>query len=113
MNNVLELRKRKGMQQKELALLVGVTSATVSEWEHGKKDPSKDRLKKLCEVFETTPSVILGYSPVSEKASSLRMPTDEELLFALFDGVQGITKEDFEDVKKYARFVAQRRQGLL
>ena len=39
MNIVKELRKKKGIQQKELALAVGVAQPTVSEWELNKKEP--------------------------------------------------------------------------
>lgn len=37
MNRVRELRKAKNMQQKELALAIGVSYPTVSEWERQKK----------------------------------------------------------------------------
>lgn len=60
MNIVKELRKRAGIQQKELALIVGVAQPTVSEWELNKKDPSGDRLKKLAEYFNVDELVILG-----------------------------------------------------
>ena len=60
MNIVRELRIKKGIQQKELALELGVSSAAVSNWEKGKSDPSGDRLKKLAEIFDTEPNVILG-----------------------------------------------------
>lgn len=55
-----ELRKRKGIQQKELALIVGVAQPTVSEWELNKKDPSGDRLQKLAEYFGVDELVVLG-----------------------------------------------------
>jgi repressor LexA len=48
------------MQQKELALTVGVAQPTVSEWESNKKDPSGDRLKKLSEIFGVDELVVLG-----------------------------------------------------
>ena len=60
MNIIKELRKKKGVQQKELALVIGVAQPTVSEWESGKKDPSGERLKKLSEYFEVDELVILG-----------------------------------------------------
>ena len=60
MNIVKELRKKKGIQQKELALEIGVSRPTVSEWESGKKDPSGIRLKKLAEYFGVDELVILG-----------------------------------------------------
>ena len=60
MNIVKELRRKKGIQQKELAIEIGVTQPTVSEWESNKKDPSGDRLKRLAEYFGVDELVILG-----------------------------------------------------
>lgn len=115
MNIVRELRESRGMQQKEFAMKIGVSQPTVSEWEHGKKDPSGDRLVKIAELFGITTLEVLGIpiDPSTEEKPKRYFPTDEELRFALFDGAEGITKEDFEDVKKYAKFVAARRQGIL
>lgn len=60
MNIVKELRKQKGIQQKELALEIGVSRPTVSDWESGKKDPSGERLKKLAQFFDVDELTILG-----------------------------------------------------
>lgn len=62
MNNVRELRKSRGIQQKELAIEIGVSNSTVSDWEHGRKNPSGERLRKLADFFDVEPPVILGYS---------------------------------------------------
>ena len=61
MNIVRELRIKKGIQQKELALELGISSAAVSNWEKGKSDPSGKRLKKLAEYFGVDEGFILGY----------------------------------------------------
>ena len=60
MFRIKELRKKKGIQQKELAIEIGVSRPTVSEWESGKKDPSGERLKKLAQYFNVDELVILG-----------------------------------------------------
>ena len=60
LNIVKELRKKAGIQQKELAISIGVSRPTVSEWESNKKDPSGDRLKKLAEFFGVDELMILG-----------------------------------------------------
>ena len=73
MNIVKELRKKKGIQQKELALEIGVSRPTVCEWESNKKDPSGDRLKRLAEYFEVDELVILG------KGSVLYTPDDPKV----------------------------------
>ena len=78
MNIVKELREKAGMQQKELALIVGVSQPTVSDWEHQKKDPSGERLKKLCQLFHVSPWVILCIQAPQEDAVTPNM--DEELM---------------------------------
>ena len=60
MNIIRELRKRADLQQKELAAIVGVSVATVSDWETQKKSPKGERLRKLAEYFNVDPLVILG-----------------------------------------------------
>ena len=107
MNIVKELRKAAGMQQKELAIAVGVSAPTVSEWEHQKKDPSGERLQKLAALFDVTPTVILGAGSGREEAKTV---SDEDIKFALF-GEGDVSDEDYEDVKRYAAFIRSRRDG--
>ena len=64
MNIVKELRERSGLQQKELAIEIGVAQPTISEWEHGKKDPTGDRLKKVAEFFGVSVGIVRGYEPI-------------------------------------------------
>lgn len=60
MNIVKELIKKAGITQKELAISIGVSRPTVSEWTSNKKDPSGKYLKKLAEYFDVDELVILG-----------------------------------------------------
>ena len=88
MNCVKALRLRAGMKQSTLALAVGVAQPTVSEWELQKKDPSGERLKKLCEVFHCTEDDIL--SPGDDTDSwyireRLRRNPDMRILFDAAD----------------------------
>jgi len=80
MNAIKELRLRKGMQQKELAVAIGVSRPTVSEWEHQKKDPTGDRLRKLAQFFDVTTAVILCLDPLPGTApASITEEDDREL----------------------------------
>ena len=76
MNMIRELRIQKGIQAKQLALEIGVSTATVSDWEHGKKNPRGERLKKLAKFFEVDEGYILGYGV--EKPSD-SFPVDPEI----------------------------------
>jgi len=74
MNIVKELRRKKGIQQKELAIIIGVSRPTVSEWESGKKDPTGERLKKLAAYFDVDELVILGKGVVDLTEQTDRTP---------------------------------------
>lgn len=78
MNIVRQLRLAKGIQQKELAIEIGVSNATVSDWEHGRKNPSGERLRKLAEFFEVDPLVILG-SASTDPEQNLFIPEDPKI----------------------------------
>ena len=80
MNIVKELRKSRGIQQKELALSIGVAQPTVSEWESGKKDPSGDRLKRLANFFGVDELYILGMSLSSATINDGIVLDDEEMI---------------------------------
>jgi transcriptional regulator with XRE-family HTH domain len=60
MNIIRELRKKKGVQQKELSIAIGVSQPTVSDWEKNKKDPSGENLKKLADFFGVDELIIMG-----------------------------------------------------
>lgn len=108
MNIVKELRKKAGIQQKELAISIGVSRPTVSEWESNKKDPSGDRLKKLAEFFGVDELMVLGkgivdYSihehPTTVKARIVsgidKMPEEQQQ--RLLEGLCNLLPEFFKE----------------
>ena len=57
-----DLRKSQGLNQKQVAEKLGITSATVSAYELGKKYPSLDILIKICTIFDVSSDFLLGLS---------------------------------------------------
>lgn len=105
MNRIKELCIQKGIEQKQLAMMVGVSQPTVSDWFNNKKNPRGERLDKLAEILNVSRAFLLGYSDDEEKKSPV---TDEEIKFALFGGDQEITDAQFEEVKRFAQYVRER-----
>ena len=99
MNIVKELRKKKGIQQKELAISIGVSRPTVSEWESNKKDPSGDRLKKLAEFFGVDELMILGKGVIDLSQEPPDQPKTEEARLLSY-GVDQMPKEQREQALK-------------
>ena len=52
MENLRKLRKAKGLKQKELAAIVGVTESAISQLENGKRAPSFELSLKLAEALD-------------------------------------------------------------
>lgn len=61
MSNIIRrLRIEHKYEQGEFAKMVGVSQATVSDWEHGKKIPKAVNLEKMSKIFKVSPLAILG-----------------------------------------------------
>lgn len=56
-------RLARGMQQQQLAGAMGVTRATMSLWENGKRTPSADQLRELCRILHVSADVLLERRP--------------------------------------------------
>ena len=53
-DNIKNLRKEKGLTQKELADLLHVTSQAVSRWEKGDVEPSVETLNNMAKIFNVS-----------------------------------------------------------
>ena len=47
-------REHAKMTQAELAIMLGVTEMTISNYERGEREPSIDNLKKMADIFGVT-----------------------------------------------------------
>ena len=59
-NKLLELRKKKGLSQEEVADRLGVSRQTVSKWETGMSTPDFDKIGPLCELYEISTNELLN-----------------------------------------------------
>lgn len=53
-NKILQLRKRSGMSQEQLAEKMGVARQTISKWELGETYPDISQAKKLSSIFKVS-----------------------------------------------------------
>lgn len=58
--NLKSFRKFKQMTQQEVADKIGVTRECYSGYEQGRRQPSIDVLRSICEVLECTADEIIG-----------------------------------------------------
>lgn len=128
---IVVLRALSGMTQAELAELAGTTASVISEYETGRRRPSRKAVERFAEVLDIPSHKIDGLLPVlrtlrqstrqsspglSEESLALKTARDLETLvvealgLALMDRLQAPSSESEERVK--ARSVWERLEPL-
>ncbi len=59
-NKIMELRKKEGLSQEELAEKVGVARQTISKWELGETSPDIKQAKELSKIFNVSLDELVG-----------------------------------------------------
>lgn len=99
------LRKEFGLTQAELADIIGVERSSIGKYEGNNKIIPSDSVKqRIAEYFHVSVDYLLGLSD-SRSASS----SDSDLKFALWGGdADTITDAQLDEVRRFARFIAER-----
>lgn len=56
---ISQVRKKKGLTQKQLAIKLGISDKTISKWEVGKGMPELSLMVPLCEILGITTDELL------------------------------------------------------
>jgi transcriptional regulator with XRE-family HTH domain len=62
LDRVVQLRKKRGWTQGDLAERVGVEQPTIQRWENGKREPSFDQLFALARALDVSPASLIDPS---------------------------------------------------
>ena len=118
-----QLCESNGIAPSKVAQEIGLNKSSVSYWKKG-SIPKMDTLKALAQYFNVTVDYLTGLDDLEatiarevnapgEWKTSKKSPapersvTDEDIKFALFDGGP-VTDEQYEEVKRFARFIKER-----
>lgn len=78
---ISELRKERGMTQKELSERLGVTDRAVSKWENGRGLPDFSCVKPLCEALGITFNEFVAGERIAEGAYQKSLEANLETVF--------------------------------
>ena len=103
---IKEIRKKRGLTQVQLAKKAGISQSALSDIESqiSSKRPSATTIQLLASALGTTVAELMG------ETAETRLPTDDEIKFALFGGDAEITDAQLEEVKRFAQFVKMREE---
>ena len=66
-DKLLDLRKKKGLSQEEVANLLNVSRQTISKWETGESKPDFDKIVPICNLYEISTNYLLTDEVIEEK----------------------------------------------
>ena len=98
---IMQILSERGIKPGTMKRELGFSSGLFSQWKAGTQKPSADKIQKIADFLGVSADQLLG-------RETPRTATDEELMFALFDGTDGVTDEMYEEVKAFAKFVKER-----
>lgn len=105
-----QLRKEKGLSQKELAEALNVANTTVSIWERGLRKPEMDTLEKVRNYFDVSLAYLLGEN-TGERAGKSSVTFAQRLKELRVES--GLTQEELAEklgVTKNTIFVWEKGQ---
>ena len=117
---IRELRESKSLQQKELAIDLGVTQPTISDWESGRKIPSAKNTAKLADYFGVSVDYLLGReetpAPETQDGSEdreireyLQMIKDDPKYRIMFDLAKDASLEEIKATAAFLRALREQR----
>jgi transcriptional regulator with XRE-family HTH domain len=68
-----EARKAAGMEQRDVAAVLGVTAAEIGQYESGVRRIPAERIVPLCTAVRCTPNWILGWPTAGERPEATAM----------------------------------------
>lgn len=107
---ILGLCSEKGVSITELCRQSGASRGSLTDLKMGRKNSlSAATLSKIAAYFGVSVDYLLGNTEEKEKPTAEKAVSDEELKFALFGDV-GVSDEEFEDVKRFAEFIKNKKK---
>lgn len=115
---IKEFRTTRKITQQEMADMCGVSKSYISLLESGKSsrssdtpiNPSIEVVNRMAQVMGTSVDELIDSVDGDQGISLIPSPpiTDSDIKFALFDGDSGVTDEQYEEVKRFARYIKDR-----
>lgn len=100
--NLKLLRNEKDLSQQELADKLKISKSSINMYERGERQPNFETLELIADFFNVDIDYLLGRTYKTTKI------INPHTIAAHFDGDE-YTKEELEEIKKFAEFVKTKR----
>lgn len=101
-----QLCKEIGKSKSAVAIEIGLSKTAVTHWGQG-FNPNQETLLKIANYFDISTDYLLGKTDVRRTVRT--DITDDDIKFALFGGDTDVTDEMYEEVRRYAEYIKNRK----
>lgn len=96
-DTIRRLRTEKGLTQRELAKLLGISPSTIGMYEQNRREPDLTSIENMSKLFDVTADYLLGISDIKNNPLKTKQVGD------------GLNTENQEELKKYADLLMLRQ----
>lgn len=116
MNRLKELRKEKGLTQKNLSKEIGIPLRTIQNWENGESQIKPDKAQKLADFFGVSIAHLLAYDD-NDFEKQIRIDTLTKLIYKMHTAcvslLEKTDKEAFWAGFQTAELIVQTQKMIL
>ncbi len=95
---ISKLRNDRGLTQRDLAEILGVSNGAIGMWETQKREPDLDTVKKMTSFFNVTADYLIGNQQIPLDNSKIKQITAKEE--KLLNGFRELSEDDQEEFIK-------------
>ena len=99
-DKIIELRKKAGWSQEELAAQLGVTRQSVSKWEGAQSVPDMEKVVQMSRLFSVTTDYLLKDEIETIEQPDTRIPTDDAAV-RMAEQPEVLRRVSMEDASRY------------
>lgn len=103
-DRIFELIAQNKTTANSVSKATGISQPLFTQWKQRKQSPSTENINKIAKHFNVSVDYLLG------NEEPTKVIDDDDIKFAMF-GTTDVTDEEFEDVKRYAQFIKDRKKN--
>lgn len=111
---IAQLCTKRDISAYRLCKDIGIQPSVITDLKKGRKSGlSAKNADKIASYFGVSVGYLLGTEAETKSAltpKEKRRVDDEDMMFALWGDTSEVSKEDLEDVKRYAAFIRDRKK---
>lgn len=97
---IKEIRKKRGLTQKQLGDLCGMADSAIRRYENGRANPKLETIKKIATALNVSIDVLMTGEP-SQPVQTIAAHLDGDVF----------TPEELEEIRQFAEFVKSKRKA--